>query len=92
MAKNAKRKAGAKKTTAAAKAYAKKAPAYVAVAKKKKTKKAAKKATNADRSLGCCTIIYDDHSEQVPNVTQQQCTRLGIARGGTGLWNPGSCA
>ncbi|WP_157113727.1 hypothetical protein [Bradyrhizobium embrapense] len=64
------------------------------VAKKKKTKAPAKKATakRAASPLGCCTIIYDDHTEQVPNVTEPQCVRLGIQRGGTGQWNPGACA
>ncbi|WP_074124902.1 hypothetical protein [Bradyrhizobium sp. NAS96.2] len=95
MAKKAK-KAKAKKAKASAKKSktAKKASAKKTAVKKKTAKATARKAAKkaAKGGLGCCTIVYDDHSEQVPNVTKQQCTRLGIQRGGTGQWNPGSCA
>jgi hypothetical protein len=71
-------------------AKAKKAKA----APKKAAKKAAAKKAPATNALGCCNIIYDDAtpSEQVPGVTRDACTRLGIARGGHGKWNPGACA
>jgi hypothetical protein len=65
---------------------------------KKAKKQAAKKATTgksnfAAAGLGCCTIIYDDRaSEQVEGVSRDQCVRIGRSRGGTGQWNPGSCA
>jgi len=60
----------------------------------KKTKKATKAKKNvATSAVGCCTIIYDDKAaEQVEGVTRDQCVRIGRSRGGTGQWNPGSCA
>lgn len=92
MAKKAKARTSAKRTKAAKKNNAKKVRAKAPTKKRAKVavKKAVKKA--AKGALGCCTIVYDDHSEEVPNVTKQRCISLGIQRGGTGQWNPGSCA